>query len=76
MRFRVYSCPRGTQQVRSFDTDRMLFKECGSLDDALMWARHVERSDHVVHLIEGDDGTHLVKQDVAGALKVAESEWG
>jgi hypothetical protein len=54
----------------------MLFKECGSLDDALMWARHVERGDHVVHLIEGDDGTHLVKQDVAGALKVAESEWG
>jgi hypothetical protein len=74
MRFRAYSCPRGSEKIRPFDTDSMPFKECESLDDALMWARRVNRGGHTVHLIEGDDGTHLVKQEIANALKHAESE--
>jgi hypothetical protein len=74
MRFRAYSSPRGAEKIRPLDTDLMPFKECETLDDALMWARHVSRGGHVVQLIEGDDGTRLVKQDIANALKHAESE--
>ena len=74
MRFRVYSYPRGSEPIPASELDRMLFKECGSLDEAMSWARHVIRSEHVVHLIEGDDGTHLVKQEIAAALRHAEDE--
>lgn len=74
MRFRAYSCPRGSEKIRPLDTDLIPFKECESLDDALNWARHVNRGGHVVHLIEGDDGTRLVKQEIANALKHSENE--
>jgi hypothetical protein len=51
----------------------MLFKECGSLDEAMSRARHVDRKGRVVQLIEGDDGTHVVKQEIVAALKHPES---
>jgi hypothetical protein len=51
----------------------MLFKECNSLDAALGWARLLNEGGRVTLLIEGDDGTQLGKEEVAGALRHAES---
>jgi len=53
MTYRTYSGPRGSQAI---------------VDAALAWARHVNDSGRVALLIEGDDGTCLGKQDIAGAL--------
>jgi len=40
MRYRVYSGPRGAEAVSAMEKDRLLFKECATLDEALNWARH------------------------------------
>jgi len=69
MRYRVYSGPRGSQPVKPLDKDRQLFKEVGSLDEAMNWARHINDSGRVSLLIEGDDGTRLTKQQIVAALK-------
>jgi hypothetical protein len=61
MSYRVYSGPRGTEAISPLEKDRMLFKECASLDDAINWARHVNDSGRTALLIEGDDGTHLTR---------------
>ena len=50
------------------EKDRLLYKEFDTLDGALVWARHVNEGGRVALLIEGDDGTHLGKQEIAGAL--------
>lgn len=68
MMYRVYSGPRGTQSVSPLEKERWLFKELGSFDDAMSWARHVRKSGRVALLIEGDDGTHLTKTEIAAAL--------
>ena len=65
MTYRTYSGPRGSQAIAPLDKDRLLYKEFDTLDAALAWARHGGR---VALLIEGDDGTCLGKQDIAGAL--------
>jgi hypothetical protein len=46
----------------------MLFKECATLDQAMSWARHVNDNGRTTLLIEGDDGTHLMRSEVAAAL--------
>jgi len=47
----------------------MLYKEFDSLDGAFAWARHVNReSERMALLIEGDDGTHLAKEEIVAAL--------
>jgi hypothetical protein len=74
MRYRVYSGPRGSAAVSPLDRDRMLFKEFGTLDGALGWARHLTASGRVPLSIEGDDGTRLDKRDIAAALSHAEHE--
>ncbi len=74
MRYRVYSGPRGSQEVSPLEKDRLLYKEFAALDDALSWAQHVERDGRVALLIEGDDGTHLDKREIAKALKHQSSE--
>jgi hypothetical protein len=74
MRYRVYSGPRGTESVSPIEKDRFLFKEVQSLDQAFDWARHVEKSGRTVVLIEGDDGTHLEKREIAAAIRHPESE--
>lgn len=73
MQFRVYSGPRGSGPISPLDKDRLPYKEHGSLDEALSWARHVEDRGGVVLLIEGDDGTALSKFDIANALRHSES---
>ncbi len=74
MRYRVYSGPKGSDDVASFAKSRMLFKEFSALDDALAWARRVEHDGRTPLLIEGDDGTRLDRRAIADALRVGERE--
>jgi hypothetical protein len=55
------------------EKDRLLYKEFNTLDDALAWARHVNAGGRVALLIEGDDGTHLGKREIADALHHGEA---
>jgi hypothetical protein len=68
MTYRIYSGPRGSQAIAPLEKDRLLYKEFDTLDGALSWARHVNDGGRVTLLIERDDGTHLGKQEIAGAL--------
>jgi hypothetical protein len=70
MRYRVYSGPKGSDEVAPLEKEQLLFKEFDGLDNALSWSRHVERKGRVPLLIEGDDGTHLNKRAIADALRI------
>jgi hypothetical protein len=74
MRYRVYSGPKGSGDISALKKDQMLFKEFAALDDALSWARHLEKDGRVPLLIEGDDGTRLDRRGIADALRVGERE--
>ena len=76
MAYRVYSGPRGSETVPPLEKDSWLYKEFALLDEAMSWARHVNKADRVALLIEGDDGTHLDKRDIAAALRHSEAELG
>jgi hypothetical protein len=67
MAYRVYSGPRGAETVPPLEKDSWLYKEFALLDEAMSWARHVNKSERVALLIEGDDGTHLTKREIAGS---------
>lgn len=73
MTYRVYSGPRGSESISPLEKDRLLYKEFTVLDEAMSWARHVNKSGRVALLIEGDDGTQLTKQQIATALKNPEA---
>jgi hypothetical protein len=73
MSYRVYSGPRGSAAIAPLDKERMLYKECDSLDAALGWARHLAQGDRVALLMEGDDGTRFGKEEIAAALRHAEN---
>jgi hypothetical protein len=68
MAYRVYSGPQGTEKISPLEKDRMLYKEFSSLDQAMSWARHVNDNGRTTLLIEGDDGTHLTRTEIAAAL--------
>ena len=72
MRFRVFIGPSGAEQISPLEKDQYLFKEFASLDEAFSWARHVNNSGRVTLLIDGDDGTHMAKQEIAAALHNAD----
>lgn len=72
MAYRVYSGPRGSEAISPLRKAEQLYKEFSALDEAMLWARHVNDSGRVALLIEGDDGTQLTKQDISGALQHAE----
>ena len=75
MAFRVHSGPaRSAKLPPPLERDHSLYKEFNTLDEALGWARHVNKSGHITLLIEGDDGTCLTKQEVFAALKHPESD--
>ena len=74
MTFRVYSGPRGSQDVTALAKEQMLFKELGSLDDALLWARFVEKRGRIPLLIECDDGTRMDRRSIVSALRVGTRE--
>ena len=73
MRYQVYSGPSGTPSISPLEQDKLPFKEFGGLDDAFAWAQVVSKRGRVALLIEGDDGTHLTKHDIANALRHRES---
>jgi hypothetical protein len=64
---RLQRSARG-QRAAALERDRMLFKEFSTLDEAMSWAGHVNDRGLTALLIEGDDGTCLVKQEIAAAL--------
>jgi hypothetical protein len=68
MTYRVFSGPRGSESISPLEKDRALYKEFGRLDEAINWARHLNEGEHVALLLEGDDGTHLDKYQIATAL--------
>ena len=74
MPFRVYSGPQGADDVAANEKEQMLFKELGSLDDALLWARFVEKRGRTPLLIEGDDGTRMDRRSIVNALRVGTRE--
>ena len=69
MAYRVYSGPPGSEAVSPLEKQKWLYKEFGLLDEALVWARHVNRAGRVTLLIEGDDGTHMTKREISAALR-------
>lgn len=69
MQYRVYSGPRGAEDIRALDKDKMLFKQFTSLDDAVGWAHHLDKTGHTALLIEGDDGTSLTRREIAAMLR-------
>ena len=74
MQYRVYSGPKGSGEITPMAKEQMLYKEFAALDDALSWARHVERDGRIPLLIEGDDGTRMDRRAIAEALRVGERE--
>ena len=74
MRYRVYSGPAGTDDVSLVRQDQMLFKDFTSLDEALSWARHLDKGGRTPLLIEGDDGTRMNKREIGEALRLGERE--
>jgi len=74
MSYRAYSGPAGSEPMSHQDKQRMLFKEFGTLDEAIAWADHVKHSGRVALLIEGDDGTRLDRGGIAKALHRFSSE--
>ena len=76
MTYRVYSGPRGSETISPAEKDRHLYKEFSTLDEAMIWARHINKGGRVALLIEGDDGTRLNKQQIVTALKSPESDAG
>ena len=71
MRYRVYSGPPGTGDVSLLRQEELLFKEFDGLDNAILWARHLERHGRHALLIEGDDGTRMNKRAIVEAIRVS-----
>lgn len=67
--YRVYSAPSGGQQVSPMEKERLLYKEVGTMDEAISWASHMSKTGHSVVLIDGDDGTRLTASEIASALR-------
>ena len=74
MRYRVYSGPKGSDDISPIAKEKMLFKEFTSMDEALAWSRHVEQEGRTPLLIEGDDGTRMDRREIADALRVGNRE--
>jgi len=72
--YRVYSGPPGSGDISPIDKSRHLYKEFGGLDEAIGFAHHLKESGRVALLIEGDDGTHISRKDLAKALRHRENE--
>ncbi len=72
MTYRVYSGPKGSAEVTPIEKSQLLFKQFNVLDEALSWARHVERTGRIPLLIEGDDGTRMNRRALIDALRVGE----
>lgn len=74
MSYRVYSGPKGSEDISPLAKEKMLYKEFTGLDEALAWARHIVKDGRVPLLLEGDDGTHMDRHAIGDALGVAQRE--
>ncbi|HEX3163162.1 MAG TPA: hypothetical protein VHQ92_11345 [Pseudolabrys sp.] len=74
MTYRVFSGPKGSAEISPIEKSQLLFKEFNALDEALSWARHVERTGRIPLLIEGDDGTCMNRRAIVEALRVGQRE--
>jgi len=74
MSYRVYSGPKGSDDISPLAKEQMLYKELTGLDEALSWARHVEKDGRVPLLLEGDDGTRMDRRAIGDALRLGERE--
>ena len=74
MTYRVYTGPKGSPDISPLEKSQLLFKECRSIDDALSWARHMERTGRIPILIEGDDGIHMTRRAIVDALRIGMRE--
>jgi hypothetical protein len=74
MTYKVFTGAPGSEAISPLEKDRWLFKEFTDLDEALGWAHGVKQRGAVPLLIEGDDGTHLTKYEIADALQHRERE--
>lgn len=72
--YRVYSGPAGSEPISPLDKGMHLFKEFLALDEAMGFAHHLKTTGRVALLIEGDDGTHLDRKDLAKALRHRDNE--
>ena len=70
MAYRVYSGPKGSDDVSPLEKPQMLFKEFAGLEEALSWSQHLEQTGRTPLLIEGDDGTRMNRRAIADALRV------
>jgi len=62
------------ESVSPTDKEKLSFREFGNLDSAFAWAQYIGASGRIALLIEGDDGTHLTKHEIASALRHREGE--
>ncbi|MEZ5890912.1 MAG: hypothetical protein R3D52_12175 [Xanthobacteraceae bacterium] len=67
--YRVFSAPTGGEEISPMDKDRLLYKEVGTMDEAISWASHMSKTGHAVVSIESDDGTRLTASEIASALR-------
>jgi hypothetical protein len=74
MAYRLYSGPSGTPDLPPLDETTALYKEFTRLDEALSFARHLQKNNRVPLIIEGDDGTRLSRREIAAALVHAEAD--
>ncbi len=74
MTYRVYSGPKGAGEIVPIEKSQMLFKQFDVLDEALSWARHIERTGRNPLLIEGDDGTRMGRRAIVDAIRIGERE--
>ncbi|MFL6948809.1 MAG: hypothetical protein ACJ8FU_11495 [Xanthobacteraceae bacterium] len=70
MTYKVFTGAPGSESISPLEKDRWLFKEFADLDEAFAFAQNVKKKGAVPLLIEGDDGTHLNKYEIADALEV------
>jgi hypothetical protein len=63
--YRAYFGPSGFDKPPAAEKDRWRFREFSRLSDALAWAGQVSGHGTAVAFIEGDDGTYLMKSEIA-----------
>jgi hypothetical protein len=67
--YRAYFGTAGCGPVPPLEKDRWPFKEFTNLDEALLWTREVIKRGTAVIAIEGDDGTHLSRNEIASCMR-------
>jgi hypothetical protein len=68
MTYRAYYRKRGAGQASPLEKHRAPFMEFFDVDAALQWAGQIAKRELIVFTIDGDDGTHLTKHEIAAAL--------